>query len=116
MGEHHITAAQDERHSQLYMKALLNDLAALEQMLEVGRLENGLRRIGAEQEMFLVDEAMRPAPVAPALLKSLDEPRLTTEMATFNLEANLSPRPFAGDCLSVLEQELRELLALTQQG
>jgi CBS domain-containing protein/gamma-glutamyl:cysteine ligase YbdK (ATP-grasp superfamily) len=116
MGEHHITAEHDECRAQLFMKALLNDLTALERMLEMGRIESDVRRIGAEQEMFLVDEFMRPAPIAPALLRSLNEPRLTTEMATFNLEANLSPRPFTGDCLSELELELRELLALARLG
>ena len=40
------------------MKSLLADVMALEQMIETGRIETGVRRIGAEQEMFLVDHAM----------------------------------------------------------
>jgi CBS domain-containing protein/gamma-glutamyl:cysteine ligase YbdK (ATP-grasp superfamily) len=116
MGEHYISAEHDERRAQLFMKALLNDLTALERMLETGRLESGVRRIGAEQELFLVDESLRPAPIAPALLQSLNEPRLTTEIGTFNLEANLSPQPFTGHCMRAMEQELRELLTLAQHG
>jgi hypothetical protein len=43
------------------MKAILNDLRALEQMLKDGLVESGIRRIGAEQEMFLVDSDLGPA-------------------------------------------------------
>ena len=38
-----------------FTKALLKDLQALEQMLEEGLIESGVRRFGCEQEMFLVD-------------------------------------------------------------
>ena len=67
MGEHNVSIQHDEQQAQLFMKALLNDLTALEQMIERGQLESGVRRIGAEQEMFLVDAALRPASVAPAV-------------------------------------------------
>jgi hypothetical protein len=38
------------------MKAVLDDLVALERMIEGGMIERGVRRIGAEQELFLVDD------------------------------------------------------------
>ena len=38
------------------MRAILADLRALERMLDEGMFETGVRRIGAEQEMFLIDE------------------------------------------------------------
>jgi CBS domain-containing protein/gamma-glutamyl:cysteine ligase YbdK (ATP-grasp superfamily) len=116
MGEHNVSATQDEQQARHFMKALLRDLTALEQMLEGGQIESGVRRIGAEQEMFLVDAALRPAPVAPAVLQHLNEPRLTTEIGRFNLEANLSPQLFTGAGLHRMEDELRELLALAQRG
>lgn len=116
MGEHNVSAQHDEQQAQLFMKALLNDLTALEQLIERGLIEQGVRRIGAEQEMFLVDEAMRPLPVAPQVLQHLNEPRLTTEIGRFNLEANLSPQLFTGDSLHRLEDELNEVLALARQG
>jgi CBS domain-containing protein/gamma-glutamyl:cysteine ligase YbdK (ATP-grasp superfamily) len=111
MGEHIKSAAHDGREAQAFMKALLDDLAALQQMLEGGLIEGGVRRIGAEQEMFLVDRAMRPAPVAVEVLRRAGDARLTTEIGKFNLEANLSPRAFAGDCLAELERELTELVS-----
>ncbi len=116
MGEHNVSAIQDLQQAQAFMHALLNDLTALEQIIEGGRIETGVRRIGAEQEMFLVDAGMRPAAVAPQILSALNEPRLTTEIGRFNLEANLSPQLFTGGCLRALEEELQELVALARQG
>lgn len=109
MGEHNVEQ-YDERKYQAFMKALLDDLRALAFMLEDGRVESGVRRIGAEQEMFLIDREMRPAPLSVEVLKKAAEPRLTTEIARFNLEANLSPRVLSGSCLRQMEAELRELI------
>ena len=116
VGEHNVRAVQDPLQEQLFVKALLSDIAALERMIEGGQIEEGARRIGAEQEMFLVDRAMRPAPVAPAVLASVADERLTTEIGKFNLEANLSPRMLAGDGLRRMEQELTELVNAARQA
>jgi CBS domain-containing protein len=94
-----------------YMKALLDDVHAFERMLDEDLFESGIRRIGAEQEMFLVDEAMRPAPIASQVLEAADRSELVHELARFNLEANSSPRIFGGRCLSEMERELHELTA-----
>lgn len=109
MGEHQVDK-YDERGYQAFMKALLDDLRALAFMLEEGRVESGVRRIGAEQEMFLIDQAMRPAPLSAEVLSKAAEPRLNTEIARFNLEANLSPRELTGSCFRQMEAELRELI------
>ena len=90
----------------VFTRALLRDLQALERLLEDGRIESGVRRFGAEQEFFLVDEAWRPAPVAVEVLEELDDEPFTTELARFNLEANLSPRLLAGSCFSDMHGEL----------
>jgi CBS domain-containing protein len=96
------------------MKALLEDLRALAFMLEDDRVESGVRRIGAEQEMFLIDRYLRPAPVSVEVLEQVADPRLTTEIARFNLEANLSPLELTNDCFSRMEQELSELIELAR--
>ncbi len=116
MGEHNVSADRDPHREQAFMKSLLADLAALETMIETGRIETGVRRIGAEQEMFLVDRAMRPAPVALEVLQAANDERLTTEIGKFNLEANLSPRMLAGNGLSQMEQEINELLAIARRA
>ena len=72
---------QDER-TRAFVKALLDDVHALEQMLDAGAFEGG-RRIGAEQEMFLVGPDGEPAPVALEVLATASDSRLTTELARF---------------------------------
>src|SRR5438132_104268 len=112
MGEHNVEQQLDEKKSQTFMKALLEDLRALEFMIETNRFETGVTRIGAEQEMFLVDRKLRPAPISLEVLERAKDPRLTTEIASFNLEANLTPVPLTGRCFGDMEHELRELVSL----
>jgi CBS domain-containing protein/gamma-glutamylcysteine synthetase len=114
MGEHTVDAELDDRRVRAFMKALLADLRALELMLQTGQIESGVRRIGAEQEMFLVDSEMRPAPVATDVLKRVGDPRVTTEIARFNLEANLTPLRLEGDCLRRMEAEINEVVRLVR--
>ena len=111
MGEHNIEQQVDERKAQAFMKALLEDLRALAFMLENDRVESNVTRIGAEQEMFLIDRHFRPAPVSLAVLEHANDERLTTEIARFNLEANLTPLKLENNCFSRMEQELSELMA-----
>ena len=93
------------------MRALLDDLVALERMLDGDLLESGTPRLGAEQELFLVGKNYEPIAAALATLETADEPRLTTELGAFNLEANLTPLELHGDCLSRVHSELDELLS-----
>ncbi|MCA1779440.1 MAG: CBS domain-containing protein [Xanthomonadaceae bacterium] len=115
MGEQNVRQNSDEAGRRAFMKALLNEVRAMEQMLESGMFEHDIRRIGAEQEMFLVDSAYRPAMTAMKLLETLDDPRFTHELGLFNLEANLSPLEFGGDCLRRLEAETDEVMALARE-
>jgi CBS domain-containing protein/gamma-glutamyl:cysteine ligase YbdK (ATP-grasp superfamily) len=110
MGDHNVELEFDERMSQAFMKALLDDLRALDFMIETDRFETGVWRIGAEQEMFLVDSNMRPSPISQEVLSRAKDSRLTTEIARFNLEANLTPLLLTGQCLSEMERELLDLI------
>ncbi len=110
MGQQDVTQFADPDHLRVFMKDLLNDLRALEHMLSGGLIESGVRRIGAEQELVLADARWRPAPVAVDLLERLDDPLFTTELAAFNLEFNLAPLVFEGDCLSRLERSFSDAL------
>jgi CBS domain-containing protein len=93
-----------------FTKALLRDVQALERMLAEGMFETGIRRIGAEQEMFLVNDGWRPAATALEVLEGLEGP-YTTELALYNLEANVEPRVLGGCCFSELEARIVELLS-----
>ncbi|MEZ4440516.1 MAG: hypothetical protein R3B72_15570 [Polyangiaceae bacterium] len=110
MGTQDVASDPNDHRMRNFTKAVLDDLAALERMIELGRFETGIRRIGAEQEMFLVDRSRQPAPIAVDILEAVKDPRLTTELAKYNLEANLTPLVFGTDCLHQMESELKELL------
>lgn len=93
-----------------FMRSLLLDLRALERMIREGRIETGICRFGAEQEVFLVDRSWSPAPGALSLLERLDDPHFTTELGLFNLELNADPLLFSGDGLSRMERQIAGLL------
>lgn len=116
MGEHNVEQELDQQKEQRFMKALLDDLRALDYMLDNDLIESGVRRIGAEQEMFLVDENLRPAPVSVEVLQHAKDPRLTTEIARFNLEANLTPLSLDGNCFSQMESDLNEVLIRARES
>jgi hypothetical protein len=110
LGAHDIVDQAEEGRMRAFQEAVLRDLHALEKMLDAGLFEANVIRIGAEQEMFLVNRAYCPAHVAAQVLDRLDHPAFTTEMGKFNLEANLEPRRFEGRCLSEIEDELARLV------
>jgi CBS domain-containing protein len=112
MGDHSVSERSDEEQARAFMRALLADVRALELMIEQGMLDDGPRRVGAEQEMFLVDANGMPAPVAVQLLDTVADDRITNELATFNLEANADPMRLTGRALSTLEADLLGLVAL----
>ncbi|MFP4207676.1 MAG: HPP family protein [Wenzhouxiangella sp.] len=116
MGEQNVQRSGDENLRRAFMKALLDEVRALEDMHACGMFEGGVRRIGAEQEMFLVDQANRPALSAMQVLDQTNDPRFTHELGLFNLEANLSPLELGGDCLRKLEQEADEVVGLAREA
>lgn len=115
MGEHSVRQVRDDRDEREFTRAILRDLDALERMLEGDLIERGARRVGVEQELFLVDASGRPVNCSPELLSRLDS-RFTTELAQFNLEANLPPIPLDGSFLRTIEADLEEVLALVREA
>ncbi len=110
MGEKDIRIELDSSELRVFTQALLRDVRALDQLLSEGRIESGVRRIGLEQELFLVDDQWRPAPVAVEALERIEDPRVTSEIGRFNLECNLDPLLFGGNCLRLMENRLTDLL------
>jgi CBS domain-containing protein len=111
-----VASEMGESSVRVFTKALLKDLQALEQMLEEGLIESGVRRFGCEQEMFLVNQAWRPAPVAMEVLDRLDGEAFTTELARFNLEMNIDPMMLGGRCFSALQVNIEELLSMVREA
>ena len=112
MGEQKVSIARDSQQMQKHIKMLLNDVATFEKMLQDEVFENDMIRIGAEQELCLVDlKTLKPAPIAMQTIESMPgSPWLETELSKFNLETNLTPRIFEKDCMSKMEEEIRSYL------
>ena len=115
MGNLNVIPANDSAKVRRYMQFLFKDIAGLEKMIAANMIEEGVTRIGAEQELCLVDKTFRPAPVADEVLAMLDDDHFTTELSKFNLEINLEPLKFEGDCLSAMESQLASYLTALQK-
>jgi len=117
MGEQKVSLVDNQKQMQRFVKSLLNDVSALEHMLQNDWFESDVTRIGAEQEMVMVDKTtFKPSLVAmEALDKMQHYPWVETELAKFNLETNIEPRIFEKDCFSLLEQENTEKLNKIQE-
>ncbi len=116
MGEQNISRHNLEETKRKFTRAVLNDLRALELMVDQGLIESDATRIGAEQEMFLVDNDYRPDCTALQILADIKDKRFTNEIAQFNIEANLTPRRFEKKCLSELEAEINEVVSIAREA
>lgn len=108
MGDQRVTKITRQREYQKFNQGLLDDVQALSYMLDHNWFEDNITRMGAEQEIALVNrDTLKPATVAMKALEAIGHhPWLTTELAAFNLEINLQPHELTGDCFSRTEQEL----------
>ncbi|MBA4745775.1 MAG: CBS domain-containing protein [Muricauda sp.] len=110
MGEHIKKSTFSEEERKAFVQHLIDDVQSLEQMIAEGMIENDIVRIGAEQEMCLVNGDYRPSPKAMKIIKDVNDDHFTTEFATYNIEANLDPYKLEKDCFAKMEQQLRKLL------
>lgn len=112
MGELLVKPAHVNRKA--YMRHLLRDVEALDEMIQSHAFEKGRQRIGAEQELNMIDASAQPDPRAYTLLNELPE-AFTYEIGRFNLEANLDPFDLNGQAFQRTEQQLRSLMKAVQE-
>ncbi len=107
MGEQRVSKVTDQKQMQKFVKSLLKDVQALEYMLENDWFDKGITRIGAEQEMAIVQkDTFKPNCIAMEALDKMKEYEwVETELAKFNLETNLTPRELTEKCFSELHEE-----------
>ena len=110
MGEMIKQCSQNTLERMAFVQHLINDIKALEMLLENGSFEDDIVRIGAEQELCLINEEYRPYGVNLELLKAIDDPHFTTELANYNIEINLDPFELKSNCFSLVENQLRSFL------
>ncbi|MFK7908566.1 MAG: CBS domain-containing protein [Chitinophagales bacterium] len=104
-----------KKELQNFVSNILKDVRALEKMIEGDMFEKDPIRIGAEQEMCVVNQDWKPAKVNLDLLKNINHELFTTELAQFNLEANVEPLVFKGNCLSQMDRNIQELVDLASR-
>ena len=110
MGEHNVQQSQNQEGRTKFARHLLDDIKALELLLEKGLIEDDIIRIGAEQEFCLVNDRWRPSMKSDKILEAVNDPHFTTELARYNLEINLDPVELGGSCFSIMEHQLNTLL------
>ncbi len=110
MGEQKLSIAKDPESRKLFLKYLLHDVEAIDQMLQNNQIESGINRIGAEQEFCLVDKYFKPSKNAMEVMEKVGDSHFTSELAKYNLEINLDPLELKGDCFSKMKEQLLELL------
>ena len=93
---------------------LENQLGQLRDLLATDSFNHWQPSIGAELEMYLVDNDYMPAAVNEELLELAKHPQLTPELNRYNLEFNLSPVPAPGQPFAAIDSELREFLDMLQ--
>ncbi|MBJ6368428.1 CBS domain-containing protein [Snuella sedimenti] len=110
MGDLNISKLKTKRDRSNYIHHLLNDIKALDLMLEKEMMEEEPIRIGAEQEFFLVHDNFLPANQSAAVLKNINDKHFVTEISKYALEINLDPLILKDNCFSVLHSQLNGLL------
>ena len=98
MGDLNVRHISSKDQLNRFTKYLLRDVKAMELMLENNWFNTDPLHIGAEQEICLVDRQFKPAPRNMEVLEKLGNEHFTTELAKFNIEANLPPLVFGKDC------------------
>lgn len=118
MGEKRVSRLTKPSELQRFNRRLLDDVQAMQYMLDYDWYEDDIVRIGAEQEIALVHrDTLKPATVAMDILEKIGHyPWITTELAAFNLEVNLPPYELTGNCFSKSETELQGYLKIIQES
>jgi CBS domain-containing protein len=110
MGSQSVKPITTKTERKAFINHLLNDIEALDMMIKSDAFEKGIQRIGAEQELCIVDRYYRPSFNALDILETINDPHFTTELGLFNLEANLDPLELNEKCFSQLESDLYNLI------
>ncbi len=110
MGSQSVSAIKTQKDRKDFVRHLLNDIEAFEYMIQNNLFESGIQRVGAEQEICIVDKDYRPSTNALEILDKINDNHYTTELALFNLEINLDPYELKNKCFSDIEKQLTTLL------
>lgn len=108
MGELNISFLSTPEEKREYTRHVLNDIKAMENMLENSMFEIDEKKIGAEQELGIVGADWYPAMIYDKILDDVNDAQYTTELGKFNIEINLDPLTFTGNCFSEMHDLLNQ--------
>ncbi|QIM20831.1 glutamate--cysteine ligase [Phycicoccus sp. HDW14] len=95
---------------QRYREKVRQNLDVFERMLTTSSFEFDKPMTGLEIELNLVDEHQQPHFHNAQVLEAIADPGYQTELAQYNIELNVPPRPLPGDSALELEADLRASL------
>ncbi|HEY5604294.1 MAG TPA: glutamate-cysteine ligase family protein [Gammaproteobacteria bacterium] len=98
---------------QRFLARLKQETALLGQWFAAQRFDTEHTVAGFELEAWLVDKHCLPAPINAEFLHAMANPRLSPELASFNVEFNYTPRGLQGSALTDMQAEMTDLW---QQG
>ena len=107
MGRELESAIFTREQRQLYRNKVKACLDVFEQMLATRSFEFDEPMIGMEIELNLVDSDYQPKMDNAEVLAAIADPEYQTELARFNIEFNVAPRPIGDDSVATLEESLR---------
>lgn len=110
MGQYFQQEAFSTEQYQEFVARLYQQLDELKSLLTNQALEQGESSIGAELEVYLLDQKFRPKMINQELLAKANNPQLTEELNRYNMEFNLSPVMAKGSPFKAMELELRNTL------
>ncbi|WP_100656960.1 glutamate-cysteine ligase family protein [Alteromonas flava] len=106
---HHQAFAQE--HYQAFHRRLETELALLKPLLTDSQFDKSAPSLGAELEMYLVDNQWLPKPCNQWLLDQRNSDLVQPELNQYNLEFNLAPVSTQDRALTALHDQLEEELA-----
>lgn len=110
MGDDVAATVFSRQDRQRYRAKVRRCLDVFARMLQESRFDVGRPLTGLEIEFNLVDQTGDPAMRNAEVLAEIANPDFQTELAQFNIEINVRPRPLVGEEPGQLEAELRASL------
>ncbi|MFC4585388.1 glutamate--cysteine ligase family protein [Sphaerisporangium corydalis] len=95
---------------------LKDSLLALRELLARPGFGAGPATVGAELELFLIDEDGRPLRRNKEVREAAGDGRVVLELGSFNLEVNLTPLPLAGRPFTAIEAEARDMMGAVDEA
>jgi len=93
-----------------FCRKLHRNLQALQTVLNRPDFGHCADTLGAELELYVIDDEGRPVTCNRQLQQSVADPRLTLELNRYNIEYNFEPLRLANGCFSQLENRIDQLL------